>query len=216
MAKGVGNPSYRKRTAYQAALLGGMALFASAALVLGDLSTRDAIAERRAEDLKASLAQVVPVNLHDNDMLADTLSLPDGQGERLFYRARLQGRTTAVAFQTIGYGYSGAIVLVMGVDRDGRVLGVRVISHAETPGLGDRIELTKSEWIRGFDRLSLGDPPPAAWAVKKDGGRFDQFTGATITPRAVVGAVRAGLEFFNAHRDVILADEPTALSERTP
>lgn len=213
MPKGERDPSYRRRTGYQAALLGGMALLASAVLVLGEVSTRDAIAERRAEDLKASLAQVIPPELHDNDLLADTVVLPDGQGERLFYRARREGRTTAVAFQTVGYGYSGAIVLMMGVDRDGRVLAVRVISHTETPGLGDKLEVGKGDWIYSFNGKSLSNPPPERWAVKKDGGDFDQFTGATITPRAVVGAVRKALEFFHAHRDAILADDT---AEHTP
>jgi electron transport complex protein RnfG len=93
----------------------------------------------------------------------------------------------------------------MGVAPDGKLLGVRVVSHAETPGLGDKLELAKSDWILSFTGRSLDDPPPKGWAVKKDGGEFDQWTGATITPSAVVKAVKRGLEFFAAHRGELLA-----------
>ena len=114
-------------------------------------------------------------------------------------------RSQGVAFQMIAKGYGGDIRLLLGVDADGRLLGVRVLSHAETPGLGDKIETAKSGWALGFDGLSLGNPPVDRWKVKKDGGRFDQFSGATITPRAVVAAVRRGLEFFARQKAVILA-----------
>jgi len=93
---------------------------------------------------------------------------------------------------------------MMSVDMEGRLLGARVIKHAETPGLGDKIEIAKAKWILDFNGKSLSDPPPEKWGVKKDGGVFDQFAGATITPRAVVKAVKSGLEFFAAHREEIL------------
>jgi electron transport complex protein RnfG len=95
---------------------------------------------------------------------------------------------------------------MMGVDRDGHVLGVRVLKHTETPGLGDKIEPAKDDWIRAFEHKFLGDPPPEKWAVKKDGGVFDQFSGATITPRAVVKAVKGGLEFFEREKPVLLGE----------
>lgn len=107
-------------------------------------------------------------------------------------------------FQTSARGYSGEIQVLLGVDPEGRILGVRVIRHTETPGLGDKIELAKSDWVLAFNGRSLGDPPPERWAVKKDGGVFDQFTGATITPRATVKAVKEGLVLFAAHREEIL------------
>ena len=97
---------------------------------------------------------------------------------------------------TASGGYNGDIRLLIGIDTDGRVLGVRVISHRETPGLGDPIELEKSDWILGFNQKSLRQPEPPGWAVKKDGGQFDQFTGATISPRAVVKAVHNTLKYF--------------------
>ena len=93
---------------------------------------------------------------------------------------------------------------MLGVDAQGRALGVRVLSHKETPGLGDKIEVKKGDWILQFTGLSLGDPPVEKWKVKKDGGRFDQFTGATITPRGTVAAIRNGLDFFAANKAQLL------------
>jgi len=104
-------------------------------------------------------------------------------------------------------GYSGAIHLLVGIHADGRVAGVRVIGHRETPGLGDKIELAKSPWIRSFEGKSLTNPAADGWAVKKDRGEFDQFAGATITPRAVVGAVHRALQYFDAHKAELLAAE---------
>lgn len=199
-------PPLRARIVYQAGLLGSVTLLATALLVLADRVTRAPIAERRAEDLKASLAQVIPNRLHDNDLLADALTLSLSSGEPMtVYRAVLQGQITGVAFQLTAPGYAGAIDLLMGLDPGGRVLGARVLAHSETPGLGDRIEVGKDDWILAFDGRSLGDPPAERWAVRKDGGDFDQFSGATITPRAVVGALKDGLQRFAAHRDVLIA-----------
>ncbi len=200
----------RSMPAVHALLLGGFALLATVLLALGDRLTRPSIALRRAEDLQRSLAQVIPPELHDNDLLADMVKLPSGEGgpQRRVYLARRGGSITAVAFRVEGAGYGGPITLVMGVDRKGRILGVRVISHTETPGLGDAIEAEKSRWITGFDGKTLTDPPPKGWKVRKDGGIFDQFSGATITPRAVVRAVKGGLAFFHNHRDRLLGDEP--------
>ncbi len=209
MTKGVLVPSYRSRVAYQAMLLGGMATLASATLVLGDLETRGAIAERRAEDLKASLSQVVPEQLHDNDLLDAPLTAEGPDGKPLtVYRAETKGQVSAVAFEVVGQGYAGTITCIMGLDRNGNVLGVRVIAHAETPGLGDKIEPAKDDWINRFNGRSLTDPDTAGWAVKKDGGIFDQFSGATITPRAVVNAVHGGLTWFEANRARLLQPEP--------
>ncbi|MBN2886932.1 MAG: electron transport complex subunit RsxG [Chromatiaceae bacterium] len=217
----VANPSYRQRVGYQAGLLGGFTLIAAALLVIGDLATHEAIALRKAEDLTASLAQVIPPALHDNDLLADVMTLTDGNGKPLsVYRAAQGSTVSALAYRVVGQGYAGPIEVLLGVDAKGRILGARVLAHTETPGLGDKIELNRDDWILAFNGRTLGDPPPARWAVKKDGGDFDQFSGATITPRAVVGAIRTGLEFFDVHRDSLTAaisrissDEP---QERTP
>jgi electron transport complex protein RnfG len=206
MSRGVLEPSYRKRVGYQTMLLGGMATLVSALLVLGDMRTRDDITLRHAEDLRASLSQVLPATYHDNDLLADTLTLTghDPQTPRVIYIARLAGKVAAVAFETSGQGYAGEIASIMAVDSDGNILGVRVLRHAETPGLGDKIEAARHHWIRDFDGHNLEDPASSGWKVKKDGGIFDQFTGATITPRAVVRSVYEGLRFFADNRQQIL------------
>ena len=103
----------------------------------------------------------------------------------------------------------------MGVDSNGTLLGVRVIAHAETPGLGDKIEAGKSNWIFGFKGKSLNNPPEDKWLVKKDGGVFDSFTGATITPRGVVAGIHHGLEVFAAHRTELLQDSANAAGRNT-
>ena len=196
----------RERIPYQAGLLGVVTLVATGLLVLADAVTRGPIAERRAEDLAASLAQVIPASLHDNDLTADAITVTDTAGAPVVvYRAVRDGTITGVAYQVRGFGYSGAIDLILGLDPAGRILGTRVLAHTETPGLGDKIEAAKDDWILAFDGLSLGDPPAERWAVKKDGGDFDQFSGATITPRAVVGALKGGLELFADHRDALIA-----------
>ncbi len=197
---------YRRRLSYQTLLLGGFALLASAVISLGDRLTRSEIAQRLGEDLQALLQQVVPPASHDNNLLEDTVTIKTAAGEAIrAYRALGDGRVQAVAFELRGKGYGGSnLVLVMGISRAGEILGVRVVSHAETPGLGDKLELAKSDWILSFDGRSLTNPEPRDWAVKKDGGVFDQFTGATITPRRVVGLVKGGLELFASHRAELL------------
>ncbi len=196
----------RDKLGYQGALLGIAALITSAALALAASATGPEIAAAEARDLQQSLAQVLPGKF-DNDLLKDTVVLPGPEGEVTVYRARRAGQVEAVVFQVVGYGYAGRIVCMLGVDKNGRILGVRVIKHAETPGLGDKIEPAKADWIHRFEGKFLGDPPPDKFAVKKDGGVFDQFAGATITPRAVVKAVKGGLEFFGREKARLL--DPT-------
>jgi len=187
-------------------MLGGVALVAAAVLSGGDLLTRDAIRDRQAEDLKASITQVIPPDRYDNDLLNDTVSIDQPPDASItVYRARRRGIAAGVAFQISEPGYGGDIKIIMGIAADGTLLGVRVLSHLETPGLGDKIEVAKDPWVLGFDGRSLANTAPGDWAVKKDGGAFDQFSGATITPRAVVKAVRRGLEFFAANRARLLA-----------
>ena len=210
----VATPGYRKRTGYQAGLLGGFTMIAAAFLVIGDIATRDAIEQRRAEDLLESLGQVIPSAIHDNDLLAHPLSLPLASGETTtVYRALKGHQVTGVAYPVTGKGYAGPIELILGLNARGEILGARVLAHAETPGLGDKIEVDRDDWILGFEGLSLGNPPAQRWAVKKDGGDFDQFSGATITPRAVIGALKEGLEFFRAHKDTLIA---SAVIQETP
>lgn len=197
---------WRGKLGYQGALLGVAALLTSAALALASKVTGPDIAAAEARDLQQSLTQVLP-GQYDNDLLKDKVVLPGPEGEVSVYRARRAGQVEAVVFQVVGYGYAGRIVCMMGVDKEGRILGVRVIKHAETPGLGDKIEPAKADWIHRFEGKFLGDPPPEKFAVKKDGGVFDQFAGATITPRAVVKAVKGGLEWF-AREKARMLDQP--------
>jgi electron transport complex protein RnfG len=163
----------------------------------------------------AKFAEVLRDRAFDNDLLADTVATHDpdllGTPDTLrAYRARLQGRPVAVVLEAVApHGYSGAIRLLVGIAPDGTVLGVRVTEHRETPGLGDAIEARKSDWIDRFAGRSLRDPEPAGWRVRKDGGAFDQFTGATVTPRAIVGAVANALVYFDRHRDELLAPPAT-------
>ncbi|MBK5964527.1 electron transport complex subunit RsxG [Thiocystis minor] len=208
--------NFRQGIGYQGLLLGGTVALAATLLVVADRATREPIAQRQAEDMNASLEQVIPSALHENDLLANTLTLNDASGTpTLVYRALAEGQVTAVAFQVTGNGYAGEIAVILGVAADGKVLGARVLSHKETPGLGDKIEIAKDDWILAFDGLSLGNPPAERWGVKKDGGDFDQFSGATITPRGVVRALKGGLEFFAAHRDEFIAP-PALQTSGTP
>jgi electron transport complex protein RnfG len=200
----------RPQLEFQTGILAGFALLASVLLGITNCSTESTVQQRLDEDLVHSLSEVVPNALHDNDLLQDTISIPSadynlGSAESLIYLAKQAGKVTAVCFKlTAPDGYSGAINLIMGVDRDGNILGVRVLSHKETPGLGDKIEVAKSDWILKFAGRSLDNLRREQWAVKKDGGEFDQFAGATITPRKTVQAIHRGLQLFKAHQSQLI------------
>ncbi|MDD5228703.1 MAG: electron transport complex subunit RsxG [Methylococcales bacterium] len=201
----------RPQLHYQTGVLAGFALVAALLLGMADLVTRDVIQLRLEEDLKAKLEEVIPAEMHDNDLLFDTVTLPSadanlGANETIVYLAKKAGEVNGVCFKFVAPdGYAGAISLVMGIDKNGEILGVRVISHTETPGLGDKIEISKSKWILSFNGKSLDNVSFEQWAVKKDNGIFDQFSGATITPRKVVLAIRRGLEFYKANQAALLA-----------
>ena len=193
-----------KNPVVHAGLLGGIALVAAVFLIVGNIATKLSIQLREYEDLEHSLAIVIPEKLHDNDPTKDITFVLDAQGiAQKVYRARRGDDVTAVAFERFVDAYA-KVHLIMAIDARGKVLGVRVLAHKETPGLGDKIEVKKSDWIKGFDGLSLSNTPGAKWGVKKDGGMFDQFSGATITPRAVVKSVHAGLEFFRLNEAELL------------
>jgi electron transport complex protein RnfG len=151
----------------------------------------------------------LPTEELDNDIVSDTTTVSASallgtEDNTIVYRARLQGKPIAAIFNSIApNGYSGKINLLIGVYADGSVAGVRAVKHSETPGLGDAIETQKSDWIFSFNNRSLNSPTPANWLVKKDGGDFDQFTGATITPRAVVKAVKNTLLYYQQNTDRI-------------
>jgi electron transport complex protein RnfG len=173
--------------------------------------TEERIAANERAALLASLTEIVPSEAYDNDIVHDVIELEaeelNPRGTVTAYRARRNGTPSAVVLTVVAPdGYSGPIKLLVGIYADGRVAGVRVVSHRETPGLGDAIDARRSDWIRAFSGRSLGDPPPGEWGVERDGGAFDQFTGATITPRAVVKAVKRTLVYFDAHREALFAE----------
>jgi len=174
----------------------------------------------QAEKLKL-LNQVMPVELYDNDLVASQKSLPpdDLLGTRQaseIWIARKGNQAVGVVLEAIAPdGYSGDIGLLIGMTSTGDVLGVRVTSHHETPGLGDYIDIAKSPWIKEFDHRSLTQPATKLWKVKKDDGAFDSVAGATITPRAVVKAVRSALEYFAKHQDELLGVQSASRTEHS-
>lgn len=177
-------------------------------------STAERIADNQRKALLKSLNELVPSNRYDNDIFADTLYADSsellGSDEPVpVYRARKNGWPVAAVLATVAPdGYNGTIRLLVAVNLDGTLAGVRVVQHRETPGLGDSIEAERSDWIQGFRGKSLTDPAKKGWKVKRDGGTFDQFTGATITPRAVVKAVHKALLYFQLDAHSLFEKSP--------
>ncbi|GAB4351511.1 MAG: electron transport complex subunit RsxG [Gammaproteobacteria bacterium] len=194
-----------------AMVLALFALVGTALVAVTYDNTKARIAENERLALLRNFEELVPTSRYDNDPLADTLTVqaPEYLGTEepvTVYRARLAGEPVAVLFTaTAPNGYAGPIRILAAINVDGKLAGIRILSHKETPGLGDQIEVERSDWVHSFVGRSLGDPPIARWKVKKDGGVFDQFTGATITPRIVVEAVRKALQYFALYRDTLLA-----------
>lgn len=182
---------------------------ATVALLVWFTSGQVAANQRNAQ--VQALNAVMPAGRYDNDPLSDTATFTDSRlGDskpHTVYRARKGGAPAgAVMDIQAPEGYGGSIRLLVGVDADGVVTGVRMVPpHPETPGLGDKIDIKKSDWILSFDGKSLATTTEARWNVKKDGGDFDQFTGATITPRAVVKAVGDSLRWYHENRDNVFA-----------
>ncbi len=199
----------RRQVLISGAFLWLFAVAGTTLVALTEFSSREAIVENERALLLRNLYALLPSNELDNDIAGDIVELPPapllGTSETsIAYRARLGGEPVAVIFNSVAPdGYSGRINLLVGVYVDGTVAGVRVVKHAETPGLGDGIEIRKSDWIRAFDGKSLFNPESEGWRVKRDGGEFDQLTGATITPRAVVAAVRKTLLYYRDNADML-------------
>ncbi|MDY6815053.1 MAG: electron transport complex subunit RsxG [Pseudomonadota bacterium] len=190
--------------------LGLFAIITGGSIAVTQALTEERIQEEAARAEARALFEIIPESQHDNDLLNDTVRLPASEqlatkGPVTVWVARKNGEPTGLIMPVVAPdGYAGDIRLLVGIDLQGTVLGVRVVSHRETPGLGDRIETKKSDWIYGFEGRSLDNPEPRNWNVKKNGGAFDQFTGATITPRAVVKAVQKSLLYFRQNRREIL------------
>jgi len=202
--------------------LGLFALITAGLLASTYLGTKDRIAGSLRQAAQKALLEIVPLDRHDNDLLLDTLDIPANYLKTLnltddarVHIARDKGRPVAIIIPSVAPdGYSGAIKMVVGINIDGTIAGVRVTEHSETPGLGDKINLKKSDWILDFNGKSLDNPTPNLWKVRKDKGEFDQFTGATITPRAVVNQVLRTLQYYNEDQDRLL--RTARLSQQQP
>lgn len=210
-----GSDAAVRRPARAALTLAVAAVLAAGLVALVHDQTRPYIeASRHAERLKR-LTGFLGGIAYDNDPLADVVAVRDaellGTAEPLaVHRVRLAGEPVAVLMNAVAPdGYAGRLHLLVAVDAQGRLLGVRVHEHRETPGLGDFVDERRSNWIRQFDGRSLENPPAIRWRVRKDGGDFDQYTGATVTSRAVTHAVRGALEYYARHRAELLAPPPS-------
>lgn len=204
-----------RRAARAALLLLVVAVAGFGLVAVVHQATRARIAEIAHRETLARFTEVMHGRRFDNDPLLDTVAVQDperlGTARPLVaYRARSHGDIVAVVLTPIAPdGYAGAIHLLVAIAPDGTLLGARVTEQHETPGLGDAIDARKSHWIEQFVGRSLRDPAAERWRVRKDGGDFDQFTGATITPRAVVTAIARALEYFELHRAALLAAPAT-------
>lgn len=201
-------------------MLGLFAIAVAAALAGTDMITSEKRAESKRKVQSMALEQVIPADKHDNVLLDDKIPVDDSEFLKLkapgnIHISRKNGQLTGFIIPTHAPdGYSGSINSLVGIDLEGNLIGVRVISHNETPGLGDKVEIKKSPWVLAFNGKSLANLTEQEWKVKKDKGVFDQFTGATITPRAVVGSVHNALLFFAKHRDTLL--QQATSSANTP
>jgi electron transport complex protein RnfG len=163
--------------------------------------------------LLRNLNEIISPDQYDNDLLSDNRNMTNealsGTKEAVtLYRARKNGHPVAVVLTAVAPdGYNGNIRLLIGIRYEGTLAGVRVVSHQETPGLSDIIDLRKSKWLLGFNGRSLNNPPEEKWKVRKDGGVFDHLTGATITPRAVVKAVKNALRFYREFHEEVFTEE---------
>lgn len=205
-------PEISRSMLKNSAILGLFAVLTVGLVAITQQGTAERIASAEREAQAQALAQILPAGSYDNHLLDQPRSVQSpllGYSQaKPAYIARLAGQPSAVILQVRAPdGYSGSIQLLVGIMADGTLAGVRVISHKETPGLGDKIELSKSPWIGAFAGTSLAAPDESGWAVKKDGGQFDQFAGATITPRAVVKAVHQALQYFDQQRSQLLAPD---------
>ena len=188
---------------YQSGLLGLITGLATLFLLGVYNLSEPLIMVKKREDQLMGLDQVIPTERYANDLLStQTEFTQGGKTYQMFTAFDENGTISGYALQASVKGFSGPISVLMGLDDKLHILGVRVLSHSETPGLGDKIEIARSQWVRSFEGLSLQNTPDSDWQVKKDGGKFDQFTGATITPRAVVRHVHQLLKVIEIKSDL--------------
>jgi len=194
--------------------LGIFAVVTAGLIAITHQVTKLNIANNIVKAQLAAFTEILPAHYFDNDLYNSKIELAanpllgaDNGSKKtsIAYVGRLQGKFSAIIFETIApSGYSGKISLLVAVNKAGVVTGSRIISHKETPGLGDKIDIKKSNWMRSFDDKSFTTLAFDKWLVKKDGGEFDQFTGATITPRAIVKAVRDTLTYFKDNKTALI------------
>lgn len=201
-----------------ASILGLFAAATVAVVALIQQGTSERIDQARQQAQLQALSEILPTGSYDNNLLDSSLLLDDprlgNRNPQPAHLATLDGQPAAIILQaTAPDGYSGSIRLLVGILADGSLAGVRVLEHHETPGLGDKIEPAKDNWIFSFNGKSLTNTRAEGWAVKKDRGDFDQFAGATITPRAVVKAVHKALQYFDAEREQLFARVTTTESQ---
>lgn len=203
----------RESISKNALLLGMFAVLSTAIIAATFLGTAPRIKQNIREAEARALLEIMPEASHDNSLLDDFHTVQDSEllglrEEKKLYIARKNNTPVGVIVPvTARDGYTGDIDLIVGIWQSGKIAGVRVLSHRETPGLGDAVDRKKSHWVDNFVARSLVDPTPDKWAVKKDGGVFDQFTGATITPRAVTRAVKNALIYFDTHKAKLLESQ---------
>ena len=213
--------SLARHMTISALLLGLFAIIGTAMVALIHDATAERIAANHRAFLLKSLHILVPPEQHDNDLFTDVITVTHQEllGSKKpvrVYRARANQKPIAAIINAVAPdGYSGSIDLLVAIRYDGTLAGVRVVKHKETPGLGDSIEASRSDWILGFDDRSLTNPEKKGWAVKRDGGIFDQFTGATISPRAIVNAVYRSLLYFDTHKDELFDKPSMPIEEKT-
>lgn len=209
-----------KKMLLSASLLGLFAVIGTSLVAFTYESTRERIAQNERDTLLHSLHALILPERYDNDPAIDRTEIRDpallgSNAPQQVYRARKGGQPVALALTAVAPdGYSGDIHLLIAINHDGSLAGVRVTNHRETPGLGDKVDTTRSDWVHGFAGRSLDNPAPEKWKVKKDGGVFDQFTGATVTPRAVVKAVHNALHYYQQHRDTLFDDGAATASQQ--
>ena len=206
----------KKAVQKNALILGAFAIACTAVVGLVDLITKDKIAIQQQQYLLKTLNEIIAKETYDNNLYQSCISFTDINGKpQKRYLATQNGSPVAVALTaTAPDGYNGNIFLIVGINTNNSVSGVRVINHKETPGLGDKIELRKSQWITSFSGKNLDGENDSRWKVTKDGGMFDQFTGATITPRAVVKAVKDSVIYFEKNNQKLLSSTNTCQGDK--
>lgn len=206
----------RKTIEKNAQLLALFAVACTALIALVDFLTKDIIVEQEQQQLILTLSSIIDPSKHDNSITQSCIIVENeqlGTAPQKAYLATSNNAPVAAAITTTAPdGYNGNIFLLVAINVDGTLSGVRTIKHQETPGLGDKVELRKSKWILDFNGKKILEENDNRWAVAKDGGMFDQFTGATITPRAVVNAVKRTTMYFNQHKAELFNTVPNCLA----